>query len=90
MSALGTSGRLEHLSERRDLSDAAKALLADRAFGHVIGELRQQWYEELLLLPHDGPMQVELAARLRTLDLIPTVLAKLLENYRADLRSRNG
>jgi hypothetical protein len=87
MSALGTSGRLENLSERRDLSDAAKALLADRAFGHVYYELRQQWHDELMLLSHDGPMQVELAARLRALDIIPTMLAKLLENYRADLRN---
>ena len=37
--------------------------------------------------PHASPAQDELAARLRALDLIPTVLAKLLENYRADVRS---
>jgi len=87
MSALGTTGRIENLSERRELSDAAKALLNDKAFGHVYRQLHQQWFEQLLKLPHDCPAQVELAARLRALNLIPIVLAKLLENYRADARS---
>lgn len=84
MSALGTTGRIENLSERRELSDAAKALLADKAFGHVYLELRQQWFGQLMDLPHDSPTQIELAARLRALDIIPTALAKLLENYRVD------
>lgn len=91
MSALGTTGRIENLSERRELSDAAKALLADKAFGHVYLELRQQWFGQLMDLPHDSPAQVELAARLRALDVIPTALAKLLENYRVDAqRARNA
>ena len=47
MSALGNTGRIENLSERRELSDAAKALLADKAFGHVYKQLRQQWFNEL-------------------------------------------
>ena len=91
MSALGTTGRIENLSERRELSDAAKALLADKAFGHVYLELRQQWFGQLMDLAHDSPAQVELAARLRALDIIPTALAKLLENYRVDAqRARNA
>ena len=42
--------------------------------------------------PHAGPKQDELAARLRALDLIPTELAMLLDNYRADAQraARNG
>jgi hypothetical protein len=84
MSALGTTGRIENLSERRELSDAAKALLADKAFGHVYRQLYDQWLEQLTRQPHDGPAQAELAARLRALTIIPNVLAKLLENYRLD------
>ena len=84
MSALGNTGKVENLSERRELTDAAKVLLADKAFGHVYKQLRQQWFNQLLELPHDCPMQVEYAARLRALDLIPTSLAKLLENYHVD------
>ena len=89
MSALGSTGRIENLSERRDLSEAAKALLADKAFGHVYRLLYEQWLEQLMRQPHDGPEQVELAARLRALTIIPNVLAKLLENYRVDAQQRN-
>ena len=84
MSALGTTGKLENLSERRELSDAAKALLADKAFGHVYLELRQQWFGLLMEQPQAGPKQDEWAARLRALDAIPTELGLLLTNYRAD------
>jgi hypothetical protein len=84
MSALGTSGKIENLSERRELSDAAKALLADKAFGHVYLQLRQRWFSQLLDLPHDSPVQAELAARLRALDAIPTELGSLLSDYRID------
>jgi hypothetical protein len=84
MSAFGSNGRIENLSERRELSDAAKALLADKAFGHVYRQLYDQWLEQLLQQPHDGPAQAELAARLRALTIIPIAIGKLLENYRAD------
>jgi hypothetical protein len=87
MSALGTTGRIENLSERRELSDAAKALLADKAFGYVYLQLRQRWFGQLMELPHDCPAQGELAARLRALDAIPTELSLLLTDYRADVRS---
>jgi hypothetical protein len=92
MSALGTSGKIENLSERRELSDAAKALLADKAFGHVYLQLRQRWFSQLLDLPHDSPVQAELAARLRALDAIPTELGALLSDYRIDAQraARNG
>lgn len=82
MSALGSREKIESLSERRELSDAAKALLADKAFGHVYLQLRQRWFNQLLDLPHDGAVQTELAARLRALDAIPTELSLLLTDYR--------
>jgi len=84
MSALGSRDKIESLSERRELSAAAKALLADKAFGFVYLELRQRWFVQLLELPHDSPVQTELAARLRALDAIPTELGLLLDNYRVD------
>jgi hypothetical protein len=91
MSALGSTGRIENLSERRELSDAAKALLADKAFGTVYLELRQRWFGQLMDEPHAGPKQDELAARLRALDAIPTELGLLLTDYRTDARAaRNG
>ena len=92
MSALGTTGRVENLSERRELSEAAKALLADKAFGFVYLQLRQRWFAQLMELPHDSPVQVELTARLRALDVIPTELALLLTDHRvaAQRSARNG
>jgi len=87
MSALGSDrAKIESLSERRELSAAAKALLSDKAFGHVYLQLRQQWFNELVELPHASARQDELAARLRALDVIPTALANLLENYRVDAK----
>lgn len=81
---LGSRDKVESLSERRELSGAAKALLNDQAFGHVYRQLRQQWFNELVDLPHAGPKQDELAARLRALDVIPLALGALLDNYRID------
>lgn len=84
MSAFSNRDKIESLSERRELSAAAKALLADQAFGHVYLELRQRWFGQLLDEPHASDMQNELAARLRALDMIPTELGLLLDNYRVD------
>jgi hypothetical protein len=92
MSALGTTGRIENLSERRELSDAAKALLADKAFGHVFRKLHEQWIAEVLITPRAGPAQDELCTRLRTLDTILLELTALLSDYReaAKRSARNG
>lgn len=92
MSALGSRDKIENLSERRELSAAAKALLSDKAFGHVYLELRQRWFGQLMEQPHAGVMQDELNARLRALDAIPTELGLLLDNYRVDAQrsARNG
>lgn len=74
--------KVESLSERRELSEAAKALMADKAFGHVFRKLHEQWIKQLLLTPHASPQQDELAARLRALDLILVELGLLLTDYR--------
>jgi hypothetical protein len=84
MSALGSREKVENLSERRELSAAAKALLSDKAFGHIYRQLRNQWFNELLDCPHASVKQDELAARLRALDVIPVALGVLLDNYRLD------
>jgi hypothetical protein len=84
MSALGSREKVENLSERRELSAAAKALLSDKAFGHIYRQLRNQWFNELLDCPHASVKQDELAARLRALDVIPVALGNLLDNYRLD------
>ena len=83
MSALGTrESIIENLSARRDLSDAAKALIADKAFGHCFRKLHEQWISELLSQPHPGHMQDELVSRLRGLDTILLELSALITDYR--------
>jgi hypothetical protein len=92
MSALGNREKIENLSDRRELSAAARALLGDKAFGYVYRQLRNQWFNEILDCPHASVRQDELAARLRALDLIPVALGNLLDNYRVDAQkaARNG
>jgi hypothetical protein len=92
MSTLGNREKVENLSERRELSASAKALLADKAFSHVYRQLRNQWFNELLDCPTASVKQDELAARLRALDVIPVALGNLLDNYRVDAQkaSHNG
>jgi len=91
MSAFDYKSNVENLSQRRELSDAAKALLADKAFGHAYLALRQRWFGQLMDLPHDCPQQVEIIARLRALDLIPTEISLLVTDFReASRKARNG
>ena len=78
---------IENLSKRRELSDAAKALLADQAFGHAYRTLYNLWFNQLMNLPHASVAQDELNARLRALDLIPVELARIIENFKQDARS---
>ena len=87
MPGLGSRDKIENLSERRELSDAAKALLADTAFGHAYLELRQRWFGDLQNQPHAGPVQDELCARLRALDLLHVELSLMIDNFRVDARS---
>lgn len=82
MSAFGTDSKLENLSERRELSEAAKALMADKAFGYVFRQLQERLVAQLLLEKTAGPTQDELAARLRALDVILLELGALLTDYR--------
>ena len=83
----GGPNNIENLSQRRELSDAAKALLADQAFGHAYKTLYNLWFNQLMNLSHASPGQDELAARLRALDLIPVELARIIENYKQDART---
>ena len=93
MSALSDFDKVTSLSERRELSEAAKVLMADKAFQTAFKALKQRWWNQIIELPHDGPLQTELIARLRALDALPTELSAIIESYRADLQmkvKRNG
>jgi hypothetical protein len=76
---LKDGSRIESLSERRELSDAAKALLADKAFGHVYRDLYERWYAQLLDAPPGTALQIDLVCRVRTLELLLVELGLLLK-----------
>lgn len=78
---------IESLSQRRELNEAAKALLADKAFGYAVCEMQRRWYGQLVALPHDGPAQAEMAARLRALEALPNELGRLISDYREARRA---
>lgn len=78
---------IQSLSERRELKDAAKALLADPAFSHAFFILRERWYGAILAQPHDGPKQAEAVARLRGLEEMLDELARLIEDKRGQTRA---
>jgi hypothetical protein len=90
MSALSDFDKITSLSERRELTDAAKVLLADRAFCYAYKQLKQRWWNQLIDLPHASELQNELMARLRALDAIPTELSAQIEGYRHDMAQQRG
>ena len=76
---LKDASRIESLSERRELSDAAKALMADKAFGRVYRDLYERWYAQLLDAPPGTALQTDLVCRVRTLELMLVELGLLLK-----------
>lgn len=91
MAALGSIAKVINISEQRELSDAARALLNDKAFGFVFLKLQQQYVGQILGLPHASPMQDELCVRLRLLETILAELGALLTDHREALkRQRNA
>ena len=79
---------VENLSQRRELSEAAKALLNDRAFGHCYLDLRQRWFGLLMDEKHAGAAQDELCARLRGLEELLIEIGLLLTDYREASRKQ--
>jgi hypothetical protein len=88
---LKDTSRIESLSARREISDAAKALLADKAFGHVYRDLYERWYAQLLDAPPGSPEQADLVASIRALESLLVELGLLLQSPRQEpLRPHNA
>jgi hypothetical protein len=85
------NARIESLSQRRELNDAAKALLADKAFGHAYRDLYERWYAQLLDAPPGSAAQTSLVAQIRTLEILLVELGLMLMKPREQpLRSANA
>ena len=70
------------LEEKRELSEAATAFLADKSCQTAILSLRQRYFGLLLQEQAASPRQIELCARLRALDDFPHELGTLVNDYR--------
>jgi hypothetical protein len=73
---------MSDLSEKRELSDAAKALMQDKAFQAAILSLRKRWFGELLEESGNTLRQSELCSRLRALEMLPHELGTLVNDYK--------
>lgn len=89
MTAKDKDKAVESLSQRRELSDAAKALMNDKAFSHVYWTLHERWYGALVQHKHAGPAQDECVARLRAIEDFVIELTLLLGEHGEALRRQN-
>jgi hypothetical protein len=80
----------DDISKKRELSEAAKLLLEDKAFLSALLSLRQRWFGELLIEPGNTLRQQELCSMLRALELLPHELGTLVNDYRIALRNARG
>jgi hypothetical protein len=80
---------MNDLSNKKELADAARDLLDNKAFAHSILELRKRLFEELLGCHADE--LAEFRAQIKALESIPTELTILMNNYKMAIRQqRNG
>ena len=74
----------EDLSKKKELSDAARELLEDRAFSSAVLSLRKRWFEELMASNVDG-YSLRLVAQLKALEAVPAELTVLVNDYKMAL-----
>jgi hypothetical protein len=80
---------MNDLSNKKELADAARDLLDNKAFAQAILELRKRLFEELLGCQAD--QLIEFRAQIKALESIPAELTILMNNYKMAIRQqRNG
>jgi hypothetical protein len=76
------------LQKKRELAEAARELMDNKAFAQAILELRQQMFQELMAC-----QQAELSefrARIRALEALPAELGVLINNYKMAALRKHG
>ena len=71
----------DDLSHKRELADAARNLVDDRAFTQAILSLRKRWFEELLAADTNRRIR-DLRSQINALEAIPTELNILINDYK--------
>jgi hypothetical protein len=69
------------LSRKRELNDAAKGLIDDKAFDAAILSLRKRWFEALMATDQMEQMK-EYRAMIKALEAIPVELNLLMNDYK--------
>jgi hypothetical protein len=75
----------DDLSKKKELNDAARELLDNKAFLQAIIDLRKRWYDQLMTTMA-REQRDELIAMSKALESIPTELTVLMNNYRMALK----
>lgn len=81
---------MSDLPEKKELADAAKALMADQAFQSAVLSLRKRWFGQLLEEQGATLRQAELCSMLRALELLPHELGTLVNDYKMAVQHARG
>lgn len=77
---------MNDLSFKRELAEASRDLLEDKAFQHACLALRKRWFEQALTVK-DQSTKLEYLAMLKALESIPQELSVLMNDYRMAKRN---
>ena len=81
------NSKVQDLQKKRELHDAAKELLDNKAFLQAILELRKRWYDQILAMAK-GDERDELIAMSKALDALAPELSVIMNNYKMGLRQQ--
>lgn len=81
---------MNDLSQKRELHEAAKALLDDKAFTEAIKGLRKLWFDELMTAADTAERKLELVAKIKALEAIPGSLQAIMGDYAKALNRVRG
>jgi hypothetical protein len=79
---------MNDLSQKRELHDAAKDLLDDKAFTEAILKMRKDRFSELMSeTTRDKVRKLDLIAELRAIETIPQELAAIVADFKMAKRN---
>lgn len=80
---------MNDLSQKRELRDEAKELLATRAFTEAILSLRKRWFAELMEA-EGTEAKLALIERIKALEALPQELQTIVNDYTMAQRRQGG
>jgi hypothetical protein len=77
----------DDLTKKKELAEAAKELMDNKAFTEAILELRKRWYDQLMG-DLEREQRDEIIAMSKALQSIPAELGVLMNNYKMAIRQQ--